>query len=139
MSIGALKPMPLDELFLDLGNPITNRSMGTLNETTLGWSLRTADFSNGVARFYWAEFERGLVVVRLDSPSVGAYPSADAAVSCTLPSAGAGKVWKSPDASTYVNPVIGRAMRGQDTTLNNGATRTTISLPPYHAAFFIRA
>lgn len=136
-------PMPLDELVVELGNPVGTRSMGTLNETTLGWTTRTADFTSGVAKFWWQRFAKGIVVVRLDAPTVGAYPSADAAVACTLPAAGSGKKWQMINASTYTSPAIfkgaggalvSRSMRNQTPTLNNGADVTTVSLKPYHAA-----
>jgi hypothetical protein len=141
VSIAANRAMPLDELFLELGAPVGDRSMGTLNESTLAWTLRSPDFENGVADFYWARFAKGIVVVRLDSPAVGAYPSADAAVSCTLPAAGTGKKWQRVNAATYVSPAIyaapntTRAMRSQNTTLNSGADASTVSLKPFHAAF----
>jgi hypothetical protein len=123
----------LDEMLLELGNPLAVRSMGTLNESTLAWSLRAADFSSGAARFYWARFEKGIVLARLDIPSVGPWPSADAAVSCPLPTPPAGKKWQRINSATYVNPVTGAAMRGQNTTINNGADVTSVSLRPYHA------
>jgi hypothetical protein len=136
-------PIPLDELILEIGTPIGTRSMGTLNETTLAWSTRVADFSSGVARFYWQRFTKGIAVVRLDVPTVGVWPSADAPVACTLPAPGAGKKWQMINAATYVSPAIWsgpggvkvtRTMRGQDTTLNNGADVTTVSLRPLHGA-----
>lgn len=147
VNVAAVRPCRLDELILDIGNPIGQRSMGTLNETNLNWTLRSPDFTSGVAKFYWALFERGIVVVRLDSPTVGAWPSADAAVSCTLPSAGSGKKWQSFNAATYTSPakykgvggsLVTRSTRSQDTTLNNGADRTSISLKPFHAAILLR-
>ncbi len=133
ISINGLRPLSLDETLLEFGNPLTVRSMGTLNENTAAFSLRAANFSSGAARFHWAEFEKAIVVARTDSPSVGAYPSADAAVACALPNPGAGKKWQMPNSATYVNPRTGRAMRGQDTALNNGADVTSVSLKPYHA------
>jgi hypothetical protein len=136
-------PMPLDELILDIGTPIGSRSMGTLNETTLAWSTRPADFTNGVAKFYWARFTKGIAVVRLDVPTSGVYPSADAALSCTLPAAGTGKKWQMANSATYTSPAIfkgaggglvTRTMRNQTPSLNSGADVTTVSLKPYHAA-----
>lgn len=138
LSISASKPLSLDEQLLELGAPLAVRSMGTLNESTTVFTLRVANFSIGAARFYWAEFAKGLVILRGDSPSVGLYPSADAAVPCTLPSAGAGMKWQRINAATYTNPVTGRAMRGQQTSLNNGADITSVSLRPYHAMFIRR-
>jgi hypothetical protein len=148
VNVAAVRPMPLDELIVELGNPIGQRSMGTLNETNLNWTLRAPDFTSGAAKFYWAIFEKGIVVVRLDSPAVGAWPSADSAVACTLPSAGSGKKWQSINAATYTSPAIykgvggtlvTRAMRSQNTTLNNGADRTsTPSLKPFQAVILRR-
>jgi hypothetical protein len=138
VSVATTKPMPLDELFLQLGNPLGDRSMGTLNEATLAWTLRDADYSSGVARFHWAEFEHGIVILRTDSPTVGVWPSADAAVACVLPSAGSGKKWQRINAATYVNPVTGYAMRSQDLTVNSGADVTSVSLKPYHGILLRR-
>lgn len=131
----AALPLSLDETLLELGPPVATRSMGSLNQSNVSFTMRTADFSSGVARFHWAVFQKGLVLVRTDVPSTGAYPSADAAVSCTLPTPPAGKKWQRINAATYVNPITTRAMRGQDTTLNSGADLTAISLRPYHAVF----
>jgi hypothetical protein len=132
VSVATTKPMPLDELFVQLGNPLTDRSMGTLTEATLAWTIRTPNFESGVADFHWAEFEHGIVILRTDSPTVGVWPSADAAVACILPSAGTGKKWQRINAATYVNPVTGYAMRSQDLTINSGADATSVSLRPYH-------
>lgn len=128
-------PLSLDECLLELGTPAATRSMGSLNLSTRAFTQRVADFSSGIARFHWAVFEKGIVVVRTDVPTAGAYPSADSAVSCTLPTPPSGKKWQRINAATYVNPITGRAMRGQDTTLNSGADVTAISLKPYHAVF----
>jgi hypothetical protein len=128
-------PLSLDETLLEFGNPVAPRSMGTLNQNVPSFSMRAANFSSGVARFYWAIFAQALVLVRTDAPTAGVYPSADAAVACTLPSPGAGKKWQRINAATYVNPITGRAMRGQDLSVNNGADVTTVSLKPYHAIF----
>jgi hypothetical protein len=74
-------------------------------------------------------------VLRLDNPAIAAWPSAaGAAVTCTLPAPGAGKKWQRFNAASYVNPITGRATRGQDTALNSGADLTTISLKPFHGA-----
>jgi hypothetical protein len=134
------RPYSLDELLVRLGNPIGTRSMGTLNESTLAWTLRTANQSVGQARFYWAEFQEGIVVLRGDSPtSIGPWPSgAGNAVNCTLPPPGSGKKWQRLNAATYVNPVTGRATRNQSPTLNNGADVTTVSLRPLHAVLIRR-
>lgn len=129
-------PLSLDETLLELGAPAITRTMGTLNENTGAFpSLRTADFSSGVARFYWAVFAKGIVVARTDAPTVGVYPSADAAVSCPLPIPPTGKKWQRINASNYVNPITGRSMRNQSPTINNGADSPSISLKPYHAMF----
>ena len=139
----ATRPFRLDEFILEFGNPVGNRSMGTLNETTLAFTMRAPDFTSGAAQFHWQRFEKAIVVIRSDSPTVGAYPSADTAVACTLPAPGTGKKWQRINAATYVSPAIykgpggtlvTRAMASQDTTLNSGADATTISLKPYHAA-----
>jgi hypothetical protein len=136
-------PMPLDELILDIGTPVGVRSMGTLNETTLGFTIRPSDFTNGVARFYWQRYTKGIAVVRLDPPTLGPYPSADAALLCTLPAPGAGKKWQMINSATYTSPAIypgagdslvTRTMRNQTPSLNNGADVTTVALKPYHAA-----
>ena len=143
VSSGKNIALPLDELFLDLGTPIGTRSMGTLNETTLGFTARSPDFTSGVAKFWWQRYTKGIVVLRLDPATQGVWPSADAAVSCTLPAPGTGKKWQMINAATYVSPAIWpgpsgtlvtRAMRGQDTSLNNGADVTTISLRPMTGA-----
>lgn len=134
VTVTTAKPLPLDELFLELGDPVGTRSMGTLNETTLAWTMRNPDQESGVADFYWQRFEKAIVVARLDSPSVATFPTSDAAVSCTLPAAGTGKKWQRINATTYVNPTTGYAMRGQNTTLNSGADSNTVSLKPFHAA-----
>jgi hypothetical protein len=138
ISLSALQPgadrlWSLDELLLELGAPTASRSMGTLNESTLAFTIRTADQSVGVARFYWARFAKGIVVVRGDAPTIGTYPSADPAVTCTLPPPGTGKKWQRINSATYVNPITGRAMRGQNTALNSGADATTVALKPFHA------
>jgi uncharacterized phage protein (TIGR02218 family) len=128
-------PYSLDESCLQLGNPIAPRTMGTLNESTLAFTLRAADQSVGVARFYWARFDNAIVVTRCDSPSIGNYPSSDAKVLCTLPAPPGGFKWQMSNAATYVNPITGRAMRGQDVTFNTGADVTQVLLGPYEAAF----
>jgi hypothetical protein len=131
----AARPLSLDETLLELGNPIGARTMGTLNETTITFSQRTANFSSGVARFYWAIFQKGMVLVRGDSPTIGAYPSADAAVACTLPAPPSGMKWQRINP-TYKNPKTNRTMRNQDPAVNTGLDcGATISLKPYHAIF----
>jgi hypothetical protein len=138
VQLGGSRPFSLDELLVQLGNPLAARSMGTLNETNLAWSFRAANQSVGVARFYWAEFQHGIVVCRLDHPTIGAWPSADALVTCTLPNPGAGKKWQRLNAATYVNPVTQRATRNQSPTLNNGADVTTVALRPLHCVLIRR-
>lgn len=129
-------PYSLDESLLELGAPTVIRSMGTLNEANLNFALRTPDLVVGAARFHCVVCEKGGVVARTDSPTPGAYPSADAAVSFTLPTPPSGKKNQRINAATYENPNTGRAMRGQDTTLNSGADVTAISLRPYEAFFW---
>jgi len=137
--LGSNNPFSLDELLVKLGNPRSTRSMGTLNESTLAFTLRTADQSNGVAQFYWAEFDEGIVVWRGDNPAVDSWPSgAGVGVSCTLPPAGVGMKWQLLNAATYVNPVTGRACRNQSPGLNNGADLTSIPLKPMHAVLIRR-
>jgi len=144
VQINSTIPLPLDEQFIALGNPRGPRTMGTLNESTLAWTPRTPDRVNGDAKFYWAEFDDGLAIGRFDPPTIGPWPSADAAVSCTLPSPGAGKKWQMSNAATDVSPAIyaapntTRTMRGQNTTLNNGSDVSAISLKPYHGAVIRR-
>lgn len=134
-------PLSLDETLLDFGAPVATRTMGTLNEAAAGgptFTIRTADFSSGVARFYWAKFGKVLVLVRTDVPTTGVYPSADAAVACTLPAPPAGKKYQHFNAATYFNTNTGRSTRGQDTTLNNGAdVGLSVSLKPYTAVFLL--
>jgi uncharacterized phage protein (TIGR02218 family) len=130
------RPLSLDETLLELGPPVLTRSMGTLNQSNVAFTLRTADFSSGVARFHWVVCEKGGVLARTDKPTPGAYPSADAAVSCTLPTPPSGKKNQRINAATYVHPITERAMRGQDTTLNSGADVTSISLRPYEGFFW---
>jgi hypothetical protein len=130
--IAAIRPLSLNETLLELGAPLAARTLGTLNQNTAGYTQRTANFSAGAARFYWAEFAKAIVILRGDSPSVGVYPSADAAVPCTLPSAGAGMKWQRINEN-YTNPLTGRSMRPQQPSLNSGAdVGATISLRPYH-------
>lgn len=130
----------LDETLVEIGLPLAARSMGTLDVSTLAFTIRNADVSSGIARFYLANFERAIIVVRGDAPTTGAYPSADAAVSCTLPAAGTGMKWQRLNANTYVNPTTDRATRGQDTVLNSGAdvVGNSISLKPWHAQMIMR-
>jgi hypothetical protein len=132
----------LDETLIDLGNPLSARSMGTFTDPNdpSTFTIRAANFSSGVARFFWAEIEKAIVVVRGDSPTTGAYPSADAAVSCTLPSAGAGKKWQRFNSTTYVNARTGRRTRAQDMALNSGldVVGNAISLKPWHAQIVLR-
>jgi hypothetical protein len=143
VSSGKNVPIPLDELILDIGTPVGTRSMGTLNETTLGFTIRPPDFTSGVAKYYWQRYTKGIAVVRMDPPTAGDYPSADSAVSCTLPAAGTGKKWQMINCATYTSAAIflgsgggrvSRSMRNQTPTLNSGADVTTVSLKPYHAA-----
>lgn len=129
------RPLVLDETLLEYGNPVGVRSMGTLNENTLSFSMRTANFSSGVARFYWQFYEKAFVLLRGDNPTVGTWPNgADAAISCTLPAPPSGKKFQRIHAGTYVNPNTGAAMRNQSSAINSGVDAgTTISLAPYDA------
>lgn len=127
----------LDELLVELGPPDAPRTMGTLNENTLAFTLRAPDATVGTAKFYWAQFAKGIVVWRGDNPTVGVWPSGTA-VSVTLPSPGVGKVWKMLNANTYVNPKTGRATRNQSPSINNGATVTTLSLKPMQARLLVK-
>lgn len=134
LSLSATKPLSLDECLLELGAPLATRSLGTLNEANVGYTQRTADASVGVARFYWVETLLGLALLRGDSPTVGVYPSADAAVACPLPSADVGFKWQRIDPSNYTNPKTGRSMRNQQPSVNTGADAgASVALKPYHA------
>lgn len=142
---GGARPFSLDELLVDLGNPLVARSMGTLNETTLSWALKAPNLTVGAGEFYWVEFERGLVIGNLADPTVGTWPNAaDAAVTCPLtgasgsPAPGAGFKWQNPNGATYVNPLTGRAMRNQSPALNNGADVTSVALKPLHLRIILR-
>lgn len=137
ISRGGVIPWSPDEFLLELGNPLAPRNMGTLNENTAGFTMRAPNVTIGAAQFYWAEFEKGIVVARLDSPAVGVWPNGTA-VTVTLPNPGAGKTWQMPNAASYTNPITGRSMRNQQASVNNGATVTTLSLKPYHARFVRR-
>lgn len=129
----------LDETLVSLGAPVGTRSMGTLNETSYSFSLRTADQTVGIAKFYWVIFANAIMVWRGENPSVAVWPNpADAAVVCTLPSPGAGKKWQRLRASNYVNPVTGRATRNQSPSINDGADVTTVSLKPFQARLILR-
>lgn len=127
------RPMTLDETLLELGAPLSPRSMGTLNENNVGFSLRDPDQENGVADFFWAEFEKGIVIVRGDHPPVGPWPNTGAAVNVALPSAGTGKVWRMINAASYTNPITGRSMRNQSPLINNGQIVTSLSMRPLTA------
>jgi hypothetical protein len=132
----------LDELLVDLGAPIGNRSMGTLDENTGILTLRTPDFTSGTfGKFFWARFTKGLVVINGATPSTGAYPSADAAVAiplASLPAPGAGLKYQRLGPS-YTNSRTGRTTRNQSPTLNTGADVTSagISLKPLHAQMLL--
>jgi hypothetical protein len=121
------RPYSLDELLLDLGEPLASRSMGTLNEETMNFSQRAPDVVVGKAQFYIVKCERGIIVIRCDPPTIGTYPSSDAAVACPL-TPPSGKKHQRFNAATYENPKTHRRTRGQDTTLNNGQDCT--STPP---------
>lgn len=133
-------PLSLDETLFYLGDPIGTRTMGALNESNpaASFPLRTPEPNGqtgpGVARFYWTKYTEGLVLIRGDSPSVGAYPSADAAAICTLPTPPAGKKYRRFPPN-YVNPKTDRAIRNQSPTINNGADITTWSATPFDSLF----
>jgi hypothetical protein len=128
-------PLSLDETLIEWGNPLATRNMGTLDESDPGSALplRTADITVSGNTIHYALFENGGWFVNTTSPSIGVYPSADAAVTFTLPTPPAGKKWKRFNCNTYENPTTGRSMRGQDPALNNGADVTTATLKRYHA------
>lgn len=139
----ANRPFFLDETCIKLGNIVGNRSLGTMNELSqpTTFTLRSPNFTNGGAKFYWQEYENALVVARMDVSGIS-YPAdhgAGAAVSYTLPSAGVGKKWQRPNAATYVHPdYADLAMQNQSPSLNNGADATTSSLKPQHGEVFLR-
>jgi hypothetical protein len=122
--------------------------MGTLNQPNISsndpvsFTVRSPNTTNGSAQFFWAEFDNALVVWRGDNTGLtpGSSNFGDGtAVSYTLPSAGSGKKWQRPNASTYVNPDYSDlAMQAQNTALNNGADATTSSLKPLHGEVFLR-
>lgn len=126
----------LDETLVELGNPVAPRTMGAFNETTRTFQQRTPDRTVVVgavtATFHWSVFQKGIIVFRSDNPTVGTWPSGDAAVSCTLPSAGAGFKWQRL-GPVYQNPITKRTTRNQTPTLNNGADVTSVLLKPYEA------
>lgn len=134
-SAGTSRVWTIDEMLFDLGNPVGPRTMGTLNESDMTLDMRDPDFTNGTfGKFFWAIFEKGMVLINGATPSTGVFPSADAAVACTLPSPGAGFKWQRLNVLNYVNPRTGRAMRNQSPTINTGAdVGSTISLKPLHA------
>lgn len=131
----AALPLSLDETLIELGNPLAVRTMGTLNESSPGgtFPLRLADITVSGNTIHYALFEKGGWFVNTTSPTIGAYPSADAAVAFTLPTPPAGKKWQRYNSLTYENPTTHRSMRGQDTALNNGIDVTTATLKRYHA------
>jgi hypothetical protein len=148
-SRGSVAPFFLDETCIELGAVVNGpRSMGTLNQPETSsvypctFTLRAPNSINGSAQFYWTEFANALVVTRLDN--TGLTPGSSnfgggTAATYTLPSAGAGKKWQRPNASTYVNPNwADLAMQGQNTTLNNGTDATTSSLKPMYGEVFLR-
>lgn len=140
VSCRKVEPITPDEALLELGDAIGAWSMGVLNETTLAYTVRTRDLANGSAQFWWQEFTKAIVVVRGDSTGISnldAYPGGTG-VACTLPSAGAGFHWARINSATYVNPLTTRAMRGQDTTTNSGATVTSVTLKPLEAIILRR-
>lgn len=120
LTINAERPLSLNESLLELGDPLSARSLGTLNQNTAGFTQRAADFISGVARFYWVRTAKALILLRGDSPTVGVWPSADAAIACTLPPPGVGMKYQRIN-EVYTNPLTGRSMRPQQPALNNGA------------------
>lgn len=141
---GNKEPAELDECCLKLGDPVSTRTMGTLNDSSnpSSLTLRAEDLLNGAGEVHYAEFEFGIVLARTDRTglSTGSFIGDGTAVSFTLPSAGSGYRWDEPDASTYVHPDIPTyAMTGQDTTLNSGTTNvTTWSAKPLHVKALLR-
>ena len=128
----------LDEMLVKLGDPVSTRSMGSFDLTTGALTLRAANFSSGVARFYYTEFEEALAIIRGDTPATGVFPSADAAIALPLanmPSlAGTGLKYQRL-GSLYTNPNTLRTTRNQTPTLNTGADvgAAGVSLKPYHS------
>ncbi|HZT03699.1 MAG TPA: hypothetical protein VFA39_15670 [Steroidobacteraceae bacterium] len=139
LNVSHEKPLYVDELDVYLGPPLATRSMGSLNETTATFSLRSPDYTNGAAQFYWTKFQNGIVVARMDQPTAGVWPTADAAVTVQLPAPRAGKKWQYFDCVNYVNPKTGRKTRGQTPTLNSGRDYTagSLALKPFHAAIVL--
>lgn len=129
---GSSRAFSLDESLIELGNPRSARSMGVLNPTTGIFELKLPDRTVGAGLFYWQEYDLGMVIGNLANPTIGPWPSADAAITCPLPPAGVGKKWQMYDCNTYVNPRTQRAMRGQTPALNDGADVTSVSLRPMH-------
>ena len=126
----------LDELIVELGAPIGTRSMGTFDEATGVLTLRAPDFTSGVAKFFWARFTKAIAIIRVDTPSIGVYPSADPAVSIplsSLPNPGVGKKYQYLGPG-YTNPLTLRSTRNQSPTLNTGLDvgPSGPSLKPYH-------
>lgn len=136
---GKREPISVDEELFYLGLPLAVRSMGTLSETgtpgagsgMLAFTMRAPNFTSGSAQFYWVEFTEAIVVVRLDRSGISngaAYPSAGTAVSCPLPSPGAGKVWRMFNSNGYVNPNGRGTTYNQSPSINNGQIVTSVSL-----------
>lgn len=130
ITAGASRAVPLDDRLLYLGDPLTTRSMGTLNTTTGGFTPKAAMLTVGAALFWWVEFVNGIVVLRGDYPSgTGSrpWPSADPLVTFPLPPAGSGKKWILPPPN-YENPQTGRSFRNLSPLINTGADVTGIPM-----------
>ena len=132
ITIGATKPLSLNETLLEWGAPTSVRSMGTLNETTVSFTIKPPDVTVLAAQFYFVRCEKALGILRGDNPTVGVWPSADAAATCPLPALAAGLKYQRINEN-YTNPITGRSMRPQQPSLNNGADAgTSVSLKPMH-------
>lgn len=157
VTCGKLYPSPmLDESVPYVGDTHDGvaPSMGTLSNSTpnggtnADFTLRSPDYENGSADFYWEMYEdddgkRWLWVGRTDAGTLttGDLQGSGSAVTCNLPDYGAGNSgWKHFDATdnTYVNPYTGLQYRNQSPNINNGTVLTggtygQIDLVPFTA------
>lgn len=136
VSQAAREAIPLDDLFFQLGAPLSTRTMGTYNAATGSWSgLRSPDLIVGVGRFWWVRTMQGLVVLRGDNPSVNPWPNTDAAVTCTLPTPPSGQAYAA-FPPIYTNPITGYTTRNQDPSINHGGVVTSVAMRPYTCRLF---
>ena len=145
-------PVPrLDEYQFEWGSPISGThpddAMGVLDLGDSTYVLRTPDFTNGGATFFWVEFDNVIWVLRSDYPSTGAGNYGTGSnVNCELPDPGSGKKWIHPDfTSTYTNPNASWLQtRNQTPGLNDGSDAAlggsfgSVALRPAHAAMMQR-